>query len=406
MTEIKKNTDWFTIFRILFGCLAALSSIRFFYNGWIQDLYIVPKFHFTFSGFSWIKILPPSGMYILFSLMVICGAAIAFNKYYKPACALFFTIFTYVELIDVTYYLNHYYLVSLLGFILIFYDSRSSSETLYNQRIIFFLKLQLSMVYFFGGINKLEADWMFNAQPLQIWLYANNGLPAIGKLFIHPETAYLAAWGAIVFDVGVAFFLWFRKTRFFAYVALSIFHITTALLFHIGMFPWIMMTTALLFFNNSLSLKQLFLNVNKQLYLLPLVVMAIWQMLFPLRHFIYQGNYLWTEQGFRFAWNIMLMEKNGAIDFGMKDARGNIFDIDEKQYLTPFQIKMVSTQPDLILQFARYIKLQHPDIKAVFAESYVSLNGRRSQLFFDPRLNLLTAPDELYKSIRLHTTAH
>jgi hypothetical protein len=406
MTEIKKNTGWFAIFRILFGCLVAFSSIRFFYNDWIDQLYIVPVFHFTFKGFEWVKALSPAGMYALFSLMIICGAAIALNKYYRAACVVFFITFTYIELIDVTYYLNHYYLVSLLAFIMIFYHSHDPSSTPHNQRVIFFLRLQVSMVYFFGGINKLETDWMLLAQPLQIWLHANSNLPLIGKMLAWKETAYIVAWAAVLFDVGVAFFLWFKKTRLVSYVALSAFHIATALLFHIGMFPWIMMTAALLFFNYSLPIKSLFTGVKKQLALAPLVIVAVWQLFFPLRHFLYPGNYLWTEQGFRFAWNIMLMEKNGVIEFGMKDASGNVQDVTEKEYLTPFQIKMVSTQPDLIMQFARYLKQKHPGTSAVFAECYVSLNGRRSQLYFDPELNLLTQPNEVYKNIRLHTAGN
>nr|MBA4166032.1 HTTM domain-containing protein [Chitinophagaceae bacterium] len=244
-----------------------------------------------------------------------------------------------------------------------------------------------------------------HAQPLRIWLYANNDLPLIGKFLMHKETAYIAAWAATLFDVGIAFCLWFKKTRLAGYFLLSFFHIATALLFHIGMFPWIMMTAALLFFIDALPAKTLFNDIKRQWSLVPLALMTVWQMLFPLRHFMYPGNYLWTEQGFRFAWNIMLMEKNGVIDFGMKDINGNVQDVAEKEYLTPFQIKMVATQPDLICQFAQHIKQKHPGVTTVFAECYVSLNGRRSQLFFDPRLNLLTQPDELYKNIRLHAVA-
>ncbi len=402
---VERKTDWFIIFRVLFGCLLAFSAIRFFYNGWIHDLYVTPGFHFTFSGFEWVKVLPPAGMYILFSLMIICGLMIAFNLLFRAACVLYFLVFTYVELIDVTYYLNHYYLVSLLVFILAFYDSRAPSSTRYNQKIIFFLKLQLSIVYFFGGINKIEADWLLHAQPLQIWLHANSDLFLLGKLLTFKTTAYTIAWAAMLFDIGVPFLLWSRKTRLAGYILLSFFHLLTALLFNIGMFPWIMMTGTLLFFNNAPRAGELFEHVRKQAILWPLAVLALWQMVFPLRHFLYPGNYLWTEQGFRFAWNIMLIEKDGMIDFGMKDSTGNIYDIVEKDYLTPFQIKMVATQPDLILQFARYIKSKQPQTREIVAECHVSLNGRRSQLFFDPKLNLLTQPDELYKNIRLHTVA-
>jgi len=405
MTATKKNTDWFAIFRILFGTLVAFSSIRFFYKGWIRELYVLPGFHFTFAGFDWVKVLPPPYMYGLFATMALCGIAIAINRWYRMACALFCLIFTYIELIDVTYYLNHYYLVSLLSFILIFYDSHSPSSNPRNQRIIFFLKLQLSMVYFFGGINKLEADWMIRAQPLHIWLHANSDIPLIGRLLVMNGTAYAVAWAAVLFDVGVSILLWFKATRLVSYILLSFFHIATALLFNIGMFPWIMMTGTLLFFNEAQPVKQLFSGIKRPLALAPLAVVAVWQLLFPLRHFLYPGNYLWTEQGFRFAWNIMLIEKDGSIDFGYRDSAGKVRDVAEKEYLTPFQIKMVSTQPDLILQFARYVRRQLPGTEAVFAECYVSLNGRRSQLFFDPTLNLLSPPDELYKNIRMHTVA-
>ena len=78
MTEIR-NRDWFVVFRILFGCLAAFSSLRFFLNGWINDLYVVPTFHFTFGGFGWVKVLSPKMMYLSFAVMVVCGIAIAFN---------------------------------------------------------------------------------------------------------------------------------------------------------------------------------------------------------------------------------------------------------------------------------------------------------------------------------------
>ncbi|MEO8583880.1 MAG: HTTM domain-containing protein [Flavitalea sp.] len=410
MTETKTNSGWFGIFRTLFGILVMFGAFRFFYNGWIDSLYLQPTFHFTFRFFEWVKVLPPVVMYFLFGLMIVCGLAIAINKYYRAACIVFFLVFTYVELIDVTYYLNHYYLVSLLGFIMIFYDPKSSSSNLYNQRIIFFLKLQVSIVYFFGGINKIESDWLIQAQPLKIWLFAHNDMAVLGKLLANATVAHAAAWLSMIFDVSVAFLLWFPKTRFAAYIALSVFHILTALLFNIGIFPWIMMITTLLFFGYSKPIKNI-LNISMQstgkfaLFILSCV--ATWQLVFPLRHLLYPGNYLWTEQGFRFSWNIMLMEKNGSIEFGVQYNDNTTAGINEKEMLTPFQLKMVSTQPDLILQFANLIKQQSEKrgspVKAVYAACNVSLNGRRSALYFDPKLNLLTTENELLQNIRSYS---
>jgi hypothetical protein len=302
-------------------------------------------------------------------------------------------------------------LVSLLSFTMIFYDSKQSAATVYNQRVLFFLKLQVSVVYFFGGINKIGYDWLIKAEPLKIWLYANSNLPLLGKLLADEKTAYVAAWLSMLFDVGVAFMLWFRSTRLAAYIMLSVFHVLTALLFNIGIFPWIMMTGALLFFSKATPLRKLFsakLNRRRaKLAVAALSCVAIWQSLFPLRHFLRAENYLWTERGFRFSWNIMLMEKNGTIEFATSDANGKIEDVNEQSVLTPFQLKMMSTQPDLIVQFARHIQKTNEEkgkkIQAVLADARVSLNGRSAAPYFGTEINLLKGKDELYKSIIAHT---
>jgi len=54
---------------------------------------------------------------------------------------------------------------------------------------------------------------------------------------------------------------------------------------------------------------------------------------------------------------------------------------------------MMATQPDMILQFARHLgavfqtKGYHV---GVYAKSYVALNGRPSQVFINPCVNLLS----------------
>lgn len=410
---IDGNRNWFSIFRFVFGVLIMFGVSRFWYYNWIEELYIIPSFHFRFPGLDFIRILPGWLMHGLFIVMFGCGLAIAGNVYYRPACLLFFIAFTYIELIDVTYYLNHYYLVSLLSFTMIFYDSKQSADTIYNQQVLSFLKLQISIVYFFGGINKIGYDWLVKAEPLKIWLYANSNLPLLGKLLADEKTAYVAAWLSMLFDVSVAFMLWFHKTRVAAYIMLSVFHILTALLFNIGIFPWVMMTGALLFFSRAIPLRKLFsIQPNQPRAKLAIAVLscvAVWQLLFPMRHFLRSENYLWTERGFRFSWNIMLMEKNGTIEFAARDTSGKLEDVNEQSMLTPFQLKMMSTQPDLILQFAHHIQKANEEkgkkIQAVFADAQVSLNGRSATTYFGPEINLLNRKDELYKSIIAHTPA-
>ena len=108
------------MFRVLFGFMMLVSIIRFWYNGWIFDQYIYPDFYFAYYGFEWVKPLGHVGMYRIYGLMGISALCIMFGLFYRVTSILFFLTFTYVELIDKTNYLNHYYFVSLISLLLIF----------------------------------------------------------------------------------------------------------------------------------------------------------------------------------------------------------------------------------------------------------------------------------------------
>src|SRR5690606_6719262 len=107
------------VFRIGFGVMMLLSIVRFWRNGWIETLYILPKFHFSYYGFAWIK---PIGdyTYLIFALCGISAFLIAIGLKYRMAIIMFFLSFTYIELMDKTAYLNHYYFISVLSFLMIF----------------------------------------------------------------------------------------------------------------------------------------------------------------------------------------------------------------------------------------------------------------------------------------------
>ena len=103
---------------------------------------------------------------------------------------------------------------------------------------------------------------------------------------------------------------------------------------------------------------------------------------------MYSGNLFWHEAGYRFSWRVMLIEKPSWATFFIKDSTGKEEEVDLSDWLTVTQEKMVSSQPDMIVQFAgilrdKYKSIQDRDIK-VRAEVWTSLNGRRSQLLIDP----------------------
>ncbi len=170
-------------FRVAFGVLMLLSIVRFWSKGWIETQYIQPEYFFTYYGFDWVKPLGNPGMFILFGLMGIAALFIALGFLYRYSAIIFFLLFTYVELIDKTNYLNHYYFVSIMAFLLIWVPANASysldakwglikSRRLVPAWSVDIFKLQLGIVYFYAGLAKLNADWLFEAMPLKMWLPA------------------------------------------------------------------------------------------------------------------------------------------------------------------------------------------------------------------------------------------
>lgn len=407
-------------FRIVFGALMFFSALRFWWRGWIDAVYVSPKFHFTYWGFEWVQALDQVGMYLVFAIMALSALCIALGLFYRIAAVLFFISFTYVELIDLTTYLNHYYFVSLVAFIMIWLPAnrlyavdaklRPSNKTDKVPRwTIDILRFQLGIVYFFAGLAKLNTDWLFHAQPMKIWLPAKSHLPIVGSLMYKEWVAYVFSWFGAVYDLFIVFFLLNKKTRPVAYGFVLIFHIATAIFFPgIGMFPYVMILSSLIFFSGSFHGKLLSFFFGKKLsegaagthtfsnnkYLLAAIaVYVFFQCIIPLRFLLYPGHLFWNEEGYRFSWRVMLMEKAGAAYFTVKDGSGQQFyEVNNAEFLTPFQEKMMSTQPDMILKYAHFLantyKKRGVIDPAVYAEVYVTLNGAPSRLFIDSSVNL------------------
>ena len=410
------------VFRVIFGLMMALSTLRFMLKGWVSELYIEPKFFFPFYGFEWVKPLPGQAMYVVFGLVLLFSIMIMLGWYYRVSAVLFFILFTYVELIDKTNYLNHYYFITLVSFLMIFMPAhRYFSIDAWRRPAglshtapawtIDLLKFQLGVVYVFAGIAKLNSDWLLHALPLKIWLPAKSHLPLIGTLLEYEWVAYALSWGGAFYDLFIVFFLLNSRTRPVAYIFVVMFHVLTAILFPaIGMFPFIMILSTLIFFSASFHEKIIdFLSgifrLKEQASSQPVVVKlsgvgkaflvlyVTWQLLMPWRYLLYPGPLFWTEEGYRFSWRVMLMEKAGYVSFHVKDPEtGRSGQVAAYEYLTPQQEKMMATQPDMILQFAHFLRdelkkqgLVNPQVRA---ESWVSLNGARSRLYTDTAIDL------------------
>lgn len=412
------------LFRIGFGLLMLLSTIRFAANGWIHSLYIEPVFHFTYYGFSWVKPLPEPWIYLAFGLMGLAALSIALGLFYRFSIVSFFLLFTYVELLDKATYLNHYYLVSVLAFLCIWlplngalsvdaYRNSAIQRTTVPRWMRDLLCIQISLVYIYAGLAKVQPDWLLNAMPMKIWLMARTDLPVVGSLFATEWMPYLMSWGGAIYDMTIPFFLFYRPTRIYAFVAVVGFHLATAFLFPpIGIFPYLMIIAAVLFFQrgdvssgfDGTIIPKQNQDRRKEESRLPIALCALFvliQLVLPLRHYLYPGDVLWTEEGFRYSWKVMIVEKTGQTIFMVTNpATDQAWPLYPDVYLTPLQNSQMAYQPDMILEFAHFVQDEMArrgisDV-AVRAESYVSYNGRPSQLLIDPNVDLTQSQRSLW----------
>ena len=424
------------VFRIGFGVMMLLSVLRFWYNGWIEKLYLEPTYFFSYQHFEWVKPLG-NWTYAVFALVAISSIGIALGYRYRLSVALFFLSFTYVELMDKTTYLNHYYFVSLLALLLFFLPGAAQSSLDARRRgpvpvpawPVWALRLFVGVVYFYAGLAKLNSDWLLEAQPLAIWLPAKYSVPLLGDLLQERWVHYAFAWAGAAYDLAIPFLLLWRPTRVLAFVAVVVFHVLTRVLFPIGMFPYIMIVSALVFFEplthiyilQAISARPLVQGMRERSRerlprwlttatpfvragtKLGIAALLIFHLVFPWRYLLHDNELFWTEEGYRFSWRVMLMEKAGYLNYEVVDpATGNSRTIDPAGYLTQLQYKQLSTQPDFILEFAHFLADQEAaqtgTRPAVFAESYVALNGRGSQRYVDPTIDLTTVTSSTPRS--------
>ena len=416
-------------FRIAFGIIGVAATFRFLAMGWVSELYIEPAHHFTYHGFGWVQPWPDWGMYLHFALMGLASLGVALGYRYRLSIIAFFLLFTYVELIDRTTYLNHYYFISLVSFLMIFLplnrtaslDARGTTPQEKRQTspmaAIWMLRAQIGLVYLFAGIAKLNPDWLLNAEPLRIWLFNNTDTPFFGPFLREAWAPYAMSWIGAGFDLTIVGWLLWKKTRPYAYVVLVTFHLMTALFFpSIGMFPWIMIGATLIFFDPDWPKRLLRKIKRKPVRVSEAVVSSLsakenrpswpaWtavtlcvlffavQILIPFRHLTYPGNVRWTEEGYLFSWRVLVTEKTGLVKFRVTSSQfqGHRL-IYPEDYLTPLQVERMAYQPDMILATAHIIRddfvargYQQIEVRA---DAFVTFNGRPAARLIDPGADL------------------
>jgi vitamin K-dependent gamma-carboxylase len=413
-------------FRIIFGLVMFAGLVRFLLSGWIERMYGDPIFFFHYPGFAWVRPWSVDGMYAHYVVLAALALAIAAGAAYRVVTPLFVLGFAYTQLVDVTNYLNHHYLVVLLGALLTFLPAhRAWSVDAWRRPalraatvpawMLWLVRFQVGVVYVFAGLAKAQSDWLVHAQPLNIWLTARTETPIIGPWLDERWVAHAMSVAGFVFDTTIVLWLSWRRTRLLAYAAAIVFHGLTGYFFNIGMFPFIMTTSALIFFSPSWPRRLLAaLGVRKpaidaaptppppwtprrRLVAAVIALHVAVQIALPLRHWIYPGALLWNEDGMRFAWQVMVREKHGAITFRVHLADGRTLEVPSRHYLTWRQEREMSGQPDLVRQLARRIAADmrakgHGTVE-VRVDAQVSLNGRRPAPMIDPVVDLAAVTD-------------
>jgi hypothetical protein len=408
------------LFRILFGAIMSWEAYRYLSHQWVEQYYMRPVFFFTYYGFGWVHPWPGDWMWVHFYVLEALAVCVAIGFCYRIASALFFLGFTYVFLLDQTQYLNHFYLICLLSLLLACVPAHRllSVDAWLRPKLrsdtapawaLWLLRIQVGLPYFFGGIAKMNVDWL-HGRPLDDWLREFSGAPVIGGLLLKHRVVLLAAWGSLALDLLMFPLLLWPRTRNWALGAAILFHLANSQLFQIGVFPWMMIAGTAVLFLPPEVLRRFFKvprmkpapPVAAPVRVQPAIGAAViayltLQVLVPLRWMLYPGNVSWTEEGHLFAWHMKLRDKDASVDFTVTDpATGQAWTVDAGDYLTPRQRLKMNTRPDMILQFCHFLaeraRAEGKGKVEVRVKAIAAMNGRRAQHLIDPAVDLAAQP--------------
>ncbi len=400
--------------RVLFGLVMLWEVWRYFDQNRIYRYWIEPDYHFTYPGFHWLQPLPGDGMYWLFAGLGLLSVFITIGFLYRVSTVAFFLGFTYMFLLEQGQYLNHFYFVCLLAFLMIFVPAHRCCSVDAKWGLtrpsdtapawsLWILRFQVGVVYFFGGIAKINGDWLAG-EPLRDWLAGRSHYPIIGDFLTLEPLVMTLAWGGMLFDLAIPFLLLWKPTRVPAILATAGFHLTNAVLWNIGIFPWLTLALSALYFSPDWPRRFFRLpryrttplpvvGWPRRLAITGILLYCLCQVLLPLRHWVYPGDVKWTEEGHRFAWRMKLRSRDGSLDLFVREKGSEVASpVDLGQYLLPWQIDEMASRPEMLLQFARHLgedlEKRHGKPHSVHAHSFISVNGRPEQVYFPSTLDL------------------
>jgi vitamin K-dependent gamma-carboxylase len=424
------------VFRFMYGSIMVWEVTRYFDHNWIRSYYTGKDFYFTYPGFSWVHPWPSLElMEWHFIIMGVFAAMVAVGLFYRTAAVCLAVMFSYVYLLEQARYLNHFYFVILVAISMIFIPANRvwSLDAWIKNRVrglgvggrmmpqwgLWAIRAQFGITYFYGGIAKLNEDWL-RGYPLSDWIFDDSSMFLIGP-YVHERWMGLSlSYAGLMLDLLLVPLLLWRKTRWIGMAFALAFNLMNDHMFSIGIFPWFMIAGTLTFFESDYPrvILDFWTKTKEQRIQLParrsspvanvgglnfttpnnllaafMVVFFVFQFLFPFRHLAYPGNVSWTEEGHMYSWHMKLRSKSGRARFVIKDPdSGREFQINPDDYLNSRQERKMSTRPDMILQFAHWLRDNYREQGMTNVEVYAlvtaSLNGRKSQDLINPTVDL------------------
>ena len=405
-------------FRIIFGALLFYHILAALLNGIVYQNFIQPPFTFNFIGFDFLQPLPGSGMYFYFGLMAVLALMIMLGAWYRLSMAGFTILWAGIYLMQKSDYNNHYYLVLLLSFLMVFMpanryfsldvERKAVTEKLSCPQWITCLFIaQVAVIYFFAAISKFSADW-FSGKFIAIQFSKLITRHLVGILYSQKWFQLMICYGGFFFDLLIVPLLLWKKTRPYAFLLSCVFHVFNSFTFGIGIFPYLSIALNLFFLSPEKVRRFFFRNkssfvysddpgihtsFNRQLVIYGLGIYLFIQIILPMRSWFFPGNVFWTEEGYRMSWKMMLRTKSGVIRFKVIDpGSGKIWNIDPSKTFAPSHVMWLAISPDIIWQYAQRIRNEFAGRGFTHVEIYaigsVSLNRGPYQPLINPSVNL------------------
>ena len=417
------------LFRILWG------GVMFYYFfilsiGGGKYKYLDTIFHFKYPFFDWVQVAPPTVMYACFYGGVLLSIMMSLGLFYKFTSKALFGIYTYTFLLDISFWNNHYYAYMLIGgFFAI--SGANKAYSIDKKRLdldgtvpywqLFLFQFQFLLIYFYGGLSKLQnKDWITNSAGYSM-LHHNLKLShELTFLF-----SIIMTYGGLAYDFLIGFFLSWQRTVWWCLPFIILFNVSNFFIFNIGSFPFAMMASFVLFvpsdwladriakltkrsnqYSTQIELKESVL-VKKVTYI-SLIAYITFQLLFPFRSLFYEGSVFWTSEGKLCAWHMMAgssyvkVKDFKVIEYNEQKTVAlsvNVIQVDN--FLSKKQIRTMGTFPFVIPQFAKFLKKEAEfaglNNVAIKGQISISRNYRPMTLVIDPDIDLASLKAKTFK---------